>query len=432
MPGSAMPSFSYLPEKDRWALVSYIKSLAVVERDGRLLNLFERRKGEPVKVPPELAMTSQSIAKGKEVYEKLECAKCHGTLGRGDGPSAGELTDEWGFPTWPNNFTRGIYKGGSKNTDIYLRFITGMDGTPMPSFEGIVGEEENWALVHYVRSLAGSKVVVQPSTGTVLAKRVPESSLPLNPSDPLWDKVKATQIPLMLLWQRQEAVDSISIKALHNGKEIAFLIEWEDLEPAARFIRNQDYTDAAAIQFSLSSEHPHFAMGEKGKPINIWYWRADRQMDIAKFQDMEDVYPLMAADDYLFEKTRYPKTMEKASHLPVVSAPQHDPVYITGWGAGNPVSIPQRTSPVEDLDAEGFGTLTSQPKKDQNVNGQGFWVEGKWRVVFLRSMKDEGKFDVRLRPGSKVPIAFAVWDGSKGDRNGQKAVTTWHVFQIEK
>ncbi len=30
-----------------------------------------------------------------------------------------------------------------------------------------------------------------------------------------------------------------------------------------------------------------------------------------------------------------------------------------------------------------------------------------------------------------MPICFALWDGSRRDRNGQKAVTTWYKLRIQ-
>ncbi len=426
IPGSAMPNFSYLSEGERWGLVAFIKKLAEIEEED-----LER----VIQVPPEPPTTAQTLVKGKELYKKMKCWECHGFEGRGDGPSAKQLFDDWGFPILPNDFTRGIYKGGGKPSDVYLRLTTGMDGTPMPTYEDLLEETERWALVHYVKSLAGPKVAVQPTTGTVVAKRV-SGAVPRDALDPLWRRVPETTIPFMHLWQRREAADAISVRALHDGRKIAFLLEWEDWEVNSKFLRHKDFTDSAAIMFSLSpdlpiSEQPLFAMGEKGRPVNIWYWRLDRQMDLAGFQDIETAYPNMVSDDYLLEAVRYPKDVENPSHLPITSAAAHDPVFITGWGAGNPLSIPMRPSAVEDLNAVGFGTLTAQPQGDQDVKGRGLYVAGRWKVVFVRELRSKGLFDVQLKSGGQFPITFAVWDGSKGDRDGQKGVTGWNLLNLE-
>lgn len=36
-----------------------------------------------------------------------------------------------------------------------------------------------------------------------------------------------------------------------------------------------------------------------------------------------------------------------------------------------------------------------------------------------------------LAPGVKASAAFAVWEGSHLDRNGQKQVTVWHDQELE-
>jgi mono/diheme cytochrome c family protein len=433
MPGSAMPSFAFLSEADRRALVAYIKTLAVVESEGEVYNLFKLRgTPTPIQVGTEPPDTPEVRAMGHEVYAKLECWKCHGMTGRGDGPSADELRDEKGYPILPNDFTRGIYKGGGTNRDVYLRFTTGMDGTPMPSYEELATEEERWALVYYVMSLAGTRIAVQPSTGDVPVKRV-RGAIPLNPMDLAWDGVEAVTIPLMLLYQRPEAPSEITVRAMHNGEMIAVMVEWGDGDVEDNFLNSESFTDAAAIQFSLSADPPRFAMGKEGSPINIWSWKAYRQLDVAAFKDVDAIYRGMAVDWYPFERGAEPTTGDWNGHPPfIASAAAYDPTFLTGVGAGNPVSQVYRMTPVEDLNAEGFGTLTSQPAEGQNVQGYGVWAAGHWRVVFARQMVSKDRYDATFKSGGAVPIAFAVWDGAKKDRDGQKSVTTWYTLRLER
>jgi hypothetical protein len=240
----------------------------------------------------------------------------------------------------------------------------------------------------------------------------------------------------MQLWQTKQAVEAVSVKAIHDKKKVVILVEWEDWEINSSALRHQDFSDAAAIMFSLSpkkpiSEQPHFSMGEKGEAVNVWYWRLDRQMDLAGFQDIEKVYPAMVSDSYQLEKGRYPLDTDTPGHLPIAPATAHDPVFITGWGAGNSVSNPIRSSAAEDLNAEGFGTLTAQPQADQNVEAYGLYVAGKWMVVFARELRSEGSSDVQFKSGRVFPLSFAIWDGSKKDRDGQKAVTSWYKLKLE-
>ncbi|HKC99815.1 MAG TPA: cytochrome c, partial [Methylomirabilota bacterium] len=97
MPGTSMPSWAVLPDRDRWNLVAYIKAFAA-----------DKFKEAPKKLdlPKEVSSSAESIKRGKEMFEAIECNKCHGTEGRADGPSRAELKDEWGHPIPPANLTK--------------------------------------------------------------------------------------------------------------------------------------------------------------------------------------------------------------------------------------------------------------------------------------------------------------------------------------
>ena len=45
-------------------------------------------------------------------------------------------------------------KGGTTGADLYRVFMTGLNGTPMPSFVESISPEDAWDLVHYIESLA--------------------------------------------------------------------------------------------------------------------------------------------------------------------------------------------------------------------------------------------------------------------------------------
>jgi hypothetical protein len=85
-----------------------------------------------------------------------------------------------------------------------------------------------------------------------------------------------------------------------------------------------------------------------------------------------------------------------------------------------------RVSPVEDLNAEGFSTLTTQAHQD--VKGSGNWSNNRWSVVFKRSLTNGDANDTQFKTG-KTPMAIAVWNGQNKERNGQKGVTQWNELQ---
>lgn len=141
-----MPSWITLTSQQRVDLVAFIKTFSDRWKNDK--------PGVPITVPAEPALTLQSIQHGKELFTKLECWKCHGPEGRGDGPSASTLTDSNDQPIRPYNFAAGSrFKCGTSNHDLYKIFMTGLDGTPMPSFADVIKPEDAWDLVHYLRTL---------------------------------------------------------------------------------------------------------------------------------------------------------------------------------------------------------------------------------------------------------------------------------------
>ncbi len=141
-----MPSWNALTVEERADLVAFIKTFSPRWKT--------EKPGDPIQIPAEPALTVGSIQHGKELFQKLECWKCHGNEGRGDGPSASTLTDNNDQPIRPYNFTSdNRSKCGKTNKDLYKIFMTGLDGTPMPSFADVIKPEDAWDLVHYLRTL---------------------------------------------------------------------------------------------------------------------------------------------------------------------------------------------------------------------------------------------------------------------------------------
>jgi mono/diheme cytochrome c family protein len=428
--GTSMPSWAALPEQDRRALVAYVKSFSEAFRTQPVGTSVAVRQPPPV--------TPRILATGKDLYEQAGCFDCHGRSGKGDGPAAATLKDEWGYPITPYDFTvPGKMKGGGSVQEIYQTLTIGIGGTPMPSYDEALTEEERWAIAYYVRSLAGKAAPEVIAETGVVTSTFAKGRIPLDPLAPAWASAPVSRVPLRLLWARARTIDQVRVKSLHNGQEIAFLLEWNDPIADRLLIRSEDFRDAAAIQFPVAGvtlhgpghPEPAYTMGEKGDLVNIWHWKADWEGDLARFRDIQDRYPGMASDAYLFRRAAPPG--EPSSETAKAPTSTHDPTYLTGWGAGNLFSNPSRSSPVEDLNAMGFGTLTSQPSDDQNVRGKGIWQGGKWRVVFVRPMKSPSERDIQFLPGHSLPVAFAVWDGSEGDRDGQKAVSLWQVLRLE-
>jgi mono/diheme cytochrome c family protein len=144
---TGMPSWLPLLPQVRADLVAYIKTFSP---------RFHDEKPDPaIAITPETPSSPESVKRGEVLYqETLKCVQCHGTTGTGDGPSASTLRDNKDAPIVPYNFrvsTR--FKCGDSDEDLYRIFMTGLDGTPMPSYADYLKPDQAWDLVHYLRSL---------------------------------------------------------------------------------------------------------------------------------------------------------------------------------------------------------------------------------------------------------------------------------------
>lgn len=170
MDRSAMPPWNTLTKQERADLVAWIKHFSP--------RWQTQKAGEPIQIPAEPEVTPERIKAGYQVFGKVQCWKCHGVQGMGNGPSASTLTDDLGRPIVPYNFTESTRpKCGSTDQDIYRIFMTGLDGTPMPSFSDNIKPDEAWDLVFYLRTL-------QPKNAYNAKEKEMAKQLGLKPVDP--------------------------------------------------------------------------------------------------------------------------------------------------------------------------------------------------------------------------------------------------------
>ncbi|HEX8815296.1 MAG TPA: c-type cytochrome [Terriglobales bacterium] len=143
---SNMPPWNTFTKQERIDLVAWIKHYSP--------RWQTEKPGTPIQIPPEPELTADRLKAGEEVFGRVQCWKCHGVQGMANGPSASTLTDDQGRPILPYNFAEGgRFKCGTTDADLYKIFMTGLDGTPMPSFADNIKPDEAWDLVFYLRSL---------------------------------------------------------------------------------------------------------------------------------------------------------------------------------------------------------------------------------------------------------------------------------------
>jgi hypothetical protein len=213
------------------------------------------------------------------------------------------------------------------------------------------------------------------------------------------------------------SVRSLSIRSLNNGEQITFLLEWAD---EAKDVGGgvTAYRDSVALQFLAT---------ESGDPLNgficmgigigggetalvdIIHWRADLQRDIEEgFTDVQDIYPNLGVSLYSDLDTD---------------------IFRPAEAVGNQLASRSRSTPIERLYAEGFGTLESRESVD--ATGWGQWQEGKWKVVITRPLASDDPLNSQLELGQVTTLAIAAWDGGNQEIDGKKSVSSWLILEIQ-
>lgn len=421
LPGAAMPSFSHLPEPDRRAAAGHVMGLM---REGLVERLVEKkvpreraaaaaadrlRADPPFAPPPEPAPTPEGWSNGRRVF-LAACVSCHGPEGHGDGPSASTLVDDAGFPISPRDLTRGVFKGGADAASIFQRVRLGIPGTPMPAHPALT-DAETWDVVHHVKSLSGPGA---QERATLRARemiiRRSQGPLPAAPEDPAWAKVQPTYLALMALWSApgRYGPGGVTVRALHDGSRVAVHLSWVDATEDRDVDNGGTFPDGAAIQWSAAEIPPFLGMGSRDSSVAICLWKAA----------------------YGRPSGEAPVSPEQEAANTAVEKVYGDGLGHTGRAAGNPLSVSPAKAGAEDLRAVRFGSLTSGGIGGGGILGAGRWKDAAWEVVMARPAAAEGA--PSFEPGRPVWAAFAVWDGSRGDRDGQKSVTVWHRMILEK
>lgn len=225
----------------------------------------------------------------------------------------------------------------------------------------------------------------------------------LDPTSGVWKNAVPVQVPLTAQAGTYAAgggsIPTVSAKALHYQGKLYVRVEWADTTKDESTIKVENFSDAVAVEFPAKSAAsvPALCMGQADAGVNIWQWRADSQ---AGLKDPVDVYAGALVDAY----------------------PSKDTLFYTARAAGNPYANPDQGA-VQTLVSQTFGTLSIANVQD--VRGQGAWNNGTWAVVFTRAYTGADASQAAFTDGATTDMAFAVWNGSEGDRNGRKSVSAF-------
>jgi hypothetical protein len=278
------------------------------------------------------------------------------------------------------------------------------------------------ALAVLAASIGGckGKRATPARTATEVVVRAAAGDLPrTDPTSKAWDKASemiVTLLPQDLVEPKlvTPGVARIKVRALHDAGWIAFRLEWADATRDV-LLGPGRFSDGVAVQLptEAGSDVTDPAMGLKGRPVAISYWKAAWQ---------ETADPVAALRPNM-PPTFYPPAAASGGQRATLERE-----FAPARGANNPSTNRAPGDAVQDLLAEGAGTLTVATGQDSI--GRGTWQGGVWRVTIARPLgpPDTSPF----RPGRRTYVAFAVWDGAAGNAGAKKMRTVWIPLTLEE
>ncbi|MGE3467632.1 MAG: ethylbenzene dehydrogenase-related protein [Pyrinomonadaceae bacterium] len=254
---------------------------------------------------------------------------------------------------------------------------------------------------------------VQAPTPEVNVAQVKE--ITLDPNAAVWEAVSlhASKMILQDLVEPrllEPSTSEVLVKAITNGSEIAFRLEWLD-ESQSDMPGPRHFIDGCAVQLPSMADPnvPAPQMGEVGKTVEISYWRADWQAIVeGRADNINALYPNASIDHYPAEA----KPLENNPQAQAEAAARYAPARALGSRRSGP-----REQPVEDLIAEGPSTLSPAPNAVSK--GKGVKTPKGWAVVISRPMP------AGFSAAMPSQIAFAVWEGSHIEVGARKMRTGW-------
>lgn len=237
---------------------------------------------------------------------------------------------------------------------------------------------ERLLLVVALAAAPAARAAQDPLAADTVRAKVVSGALSADPLSPTWDGIAAVAVTVspqrtVRLHDRKanaalEAAGprTVAVRAAANDAQLAVLLEWSD---ATEDRASDDETDVHGDAAAL--EFPlRFGVGLRLPYVGM-------------------------GDD----------AMKVAIHLQRA---------VAGGTAGR------------DGIAAGFGTLARADLGPTQVAMRRDPARGVWRAVFVRPLSAAG---IDLRRGL-VPFAVAVWDGARGERGGNKALSGWKLLAI--
>ena len=410
MPYTSMPAWPDLTDAEVSDLAYFLTTFSPDFSNAELVPT-------PVELPGAPASTQESIELGKKLYVETGCVKCHGNLGRADGPSAPTLTDDLMQPVRAADLTHSwTFRAGSSREDMFRTMTTGLNGTPMPSFADSLTIEQRWAITDFIVSLSGSD---GPGyTNLVVAKPV-QDPIDVAKGAAIFDSAPVARFPI--IGQITEPGRSfhppatdVTVQAIYDTESIALLVRWHDM--------GADKAGKNGPSLPVPPEEEESAPGE-GSPAagESPFGNAEVAATQPAADPFAEAAPAVQASEF---------SDAVAIQLPSqVPAGARKPYFIFG-DAQNPVDLwffdLARPDP---LQFTGRGSADVALNNTGDLTGVASYDQGEWSVIFKRPLSVTS--GAPFSPGQFMPIAFSVWDGFSRERGNRRGLTVWNSLYLE-
>jgi mono/diheme cytochrome c family protein len=380
---------------------------------------------QPISLPSAPKSTKESIELGKKVYEETGCAKCHGPLGRGDGPSAPTLKDDWDNPIRAADLTQNwTFRGGSSREDIFRTLSTGLNGTPMPSFVDALKPEQRWALTDFIVSLSGG--TNGPGYSNLVVAKHVKDPIDLAKGAANFAAAPVARFPIIgQIMQPGRSfhppATSVLAQAIYDADSIALLVRWHDM--------SAQKTGTNGPSLPVAPEEEEERAGAAGGGGGAGGGSVFGDAEVAPTPAGQAQNPFAEPEA---APAGQPSEFSDAVAVQIpsqVPAGARKPYFIFG-DAQNSVDLwffdLARPDPVQFI-ARGSGDVA--PKNTSDLTGIATYDQGEWSVIFKRPRRVSS--GATFSPGEFMPVAFSVWDGFSRERGKRRGLSLWYSIYVE-
>jgi mono/diheme cytochrome c family protein len=417
MPYSTMPGWPGFSDAELTDLAYYLKTFY-----SGFANADEN--GEPLDFPSAPSYSEESASRGAEIYVNLGCAQCHGDSGRGNGTSAPTLADDWGYHIRPADLTKPwTFRGGSSRADVYRTVVTGLNGTPMPSYadEGALPQADRWALVDYIFSLAGG---LDPDYASLLTAVGVEEGIDIALGEALFESAPPARFPIV--GQIMEpgrnfypAITDVEVRAIFDSSDVALLVQWNDMSAETGA---SNHPSLEAPQFDPVEEEVAQRRAKEEGAATDDFWGDPFA------EESEETVDEPAPGEEESVEALYSDAV--AVQLPLNSPTGIKKPYFVLGSPGNPVDlwfVDLASGLPQAFTATGSDSL--EEAQQETLKASVSHQEGRWTAIFSR--KRSSVRGVSFNEGEFLPIAFSVWDGFNKERGNKRGLTSWSYVYLE-